>query len=273
MTGAPSYCKCVRMKEFDDVLEVMHRLRKDCPWDQKQTLDTLRTYLLEEAYECAEAIDRRDRDGTAPLIEELGDLLLQVVFQSEVLSETEKKNVIALVLKELKEKLVRRHPHVFGDVKVQNPDAALQQWNDIKASEKKSKGRNDGFFKDLPKALTSLQTARKIGEKAAQIKFDWETPDAAWKDVLSEVQELSEATAPQHIEEEFGDVLFSLVQWGRLRKIDSETALRRANSKFLSRFSDMERFAAEENRDISEMTLDEKNELWKRAKVREKQQS
>lgn len=253
------------MKEFDELIDVMHRLRSECPWDREQNLKSLRSYLLEEAYECVDALDQVEKDGTAPLIEELGDVLLQVVFQSEILSEQLKREVIRDVLKNLVEKLIRRHPHVFGDQKISDPSKALDQWNEIKKKEKGDQKKS--AFSDLPKALTAIQRAQKIGAKSKKLAFDWTSTADVKRQIESEEEELSQAKTLDEKHHELGDVLFSWVQWARHEGIDSEVALHSANTRFLSRFQKMLELKQIDESSFKDLSSEEKESLWKQAKL------
>ena len=267
------------MNEFEALVEVMHRLRRDCPWDREQTLESLRKYLIEETYEVLEALNHYIDDQNAVnlkhLREELGDLLLQILFQAEILNEKTNVDELRLMMRDLRDKLVRRHPHIFEN-SAENLSAkeVHDQWNLIKAKEKAaSKGPElQGSFANLPKGLPATLLAQKIGEKSAKVRFDWNSAPEAWLDVESEIQELKTATSKRHQEEEFGDLLFSLIQWGRHEKIDSEVALQRANEKFLRRFTSMEEVLRNEQPlvKMDELTYDQKNDLWKRVKKLEK---
>lgn len=269
------------MTEWDDLVEIMNRLRAECPWDREQTLETLRKYLMEEAYESLEALNHAIESETPETIrhlrEELGDLLLQILFQSKILREKTGNDELRLLLTELKAKLVRRHPHIFNDAaKNLSAQEVHDQWNKIKAAEKGTKkSSSKKIFAALPKELPAVLLAQRIGEKSAKIKFDWNSADDAWKDVESEIHELKEAENKRHQEEEFGDLLFSLIQWGRHEKIDSEVALQRANHKFLRRFSAMEDLLATQNPDqkMEDLSHEQKNDLWKQVKKLEKEKS
>ncbi len=251
------------MKEFNRLVDVMHKLRAECPWDKEQSILSLRTYLIEEAYECLDAMNAV-QDRPQDLIEELGDLLLQIVFQSEILSEQMKKPVIIDVVTGITEKLIRRHPHVFAEVDAQNAKQVLENWEEIK---KKEKGENTKSLFDGFKATgTSLMTALKIGQKSERVRFDWDHADEVWTQVEQEISELQEAASPAHREEEFGDLLFCLTQWARHQNIDPEAALQAANQKFLRRFKWMESEADKQKQEFKELSRDQKEELWKKAK-------
>jgi tetrapyrrole methylase family protein/MazG family protein len=251
---------------WDDLIEIMARLRASCPWDREQTHRTLVPYLIEETYEVVEAIEQNDE---AALCEELGDLLLQVVFHAQLGSETG-RFTIADVVDALSNKMVRRHPHVFGDAVIEDVDAQWKNWERLKSQEatgQKRKSRLDG----IPKHLGALQRGQRMQEKASRVGFDW----PAVRDILDKLQEelteLAEAQREKqddpHVREELGDVFFTLVNLSRAMGIDAETAMREANDKFYKRFSFMEERAAKEGKALSDMSIDELEELWQLAKT------
>ncbi len=251
---------------WDDLIEIMARLRASCPWDREQTHRTLVPYLIEETYEVVEAIEQNDHGA---LCEELGDLLLQIVFHAQLGSETG-KFTIADVVDALSNKMVRRHPHVFGDAVIEDVDAQWKNWEKLKAQEatgQKRKSRLDG----IPRHLGALQRGQRMQEKASRVGFDW----PAVRDVLDklheELGELAEAQREKqddpHVREELGDVFFTLVNLSRAMGIDAETAMREANEKFYKRFSYMEERAAKDGKQLSDMSIDELEELWQLAKT------
>ncbi len=257
------------MTEFDELVAVMHRLRKECPWDKEQTLQSLRQYLLEEASECVEAIDDLPKKGRDPLVEELGDVLLQVLFQAEILSESDTQFSVRDVLSRLKDKLIRRHPHIFENGKsLESTKEVLAQWDKIKQSEKKEK--RESQLDGISKGLSALMMSHKLGERAAKVDFEWPDADGAWADFESEIQELKAAITEEERENEFGDILFSLAQWGRKSNFNSEVALAKANSRFKWRFQKMEELAKSRAVSFATLSLEEKGKLWKEAKVLEK---
>ncbi|PIR22450.1 MAG: nucleoside triphosphate pyrophosphohydrolase [Deltaproteobacteria bacterium CG11_big_fil_rev_8_21_14_0_20_45_16] len=258
------------MKEFDDLVRIMSRLRNECPWDKEQSLSSLRTFLLEEAYECLDSLHTLEKEGPDNLIEELGDLLLQIVFQAEILSEQYGRNMIQKIVSGLNEKLIRRHPHVFKKESDDPQDAAgvLKAWDKIKENEKP---KSENPFASIPQSMTALQRAYKIGKKSSKINFDWSKTDDVWKQVLSELKELETASTQAEKEEELGDLFFSLVQWARHQEMDAEVVLSRANLKFLKRFGEMLRISDLSASDFSKLGVDEKEELWRRVKNAEKQ--
>lgn len=257
------------MKEFDELVHIMHRLRKECPWDREQTIESLRQYLLEEASECVEAINDLKIKGPDNLIEELGDVLLQVLFQAEILSESHSEISVKNVLNQLKDKLIRRHPHVFGDIATTKTSTeVLAQWDQIKQSEKK--GKRESQLDGISKSLSALMMSHKLGERAAKVDFEWPTADGAWSDFESEIAELKAAKTKEERESEFGDILFSLTQWGRKSDFNAEVALFNANARFKWRFQKMEEIAKARSLDFTSLSLDEKGKLWREAKLLEK---
>jgi tetrapyrrole methylase family protein / MazG family protein len=251
---------------WDDLVEIMARLRLGCPWDREQTHRTLVPYLIEETYEVVEAIEAGDLDA---LCEELGDLLLQIVFHSQLATETGKFSV-ADVVDALSNKMVRRHPHVFSDAVVEDVDAQWRSWEKLKAQEKTGQlraSRLDG----IPKALGALQRGQRMQEKASRVGFDWPGVSGILDKLAEEMRELSEARREKqddsHVREELGDVLFTLVNLSRALGIDAETAMREANEKFYRRFGHMERSAAASGKSLSDLSLDELEDLWRQAKA------
>ncbi|HEY9179152.1 MAG TPA: nucleoside triphosphate pyrophosphohydrolase [Candidatus Baltobacteraceae bacterium] len=251
---------------WDDLIEIMARLRASCPWDREQTHRTLVPYLIEETYEVVEAIEQNDE---AALCEELGDLLLQVVFHAQLGSETGKFTV-ADVVDALSNKMVRRHPHVFGDAVIDDVDAQWKNWEKLKSQEatgQKRKSRLDG----IPKHLGALQRGQRMQEKASRVGFDWPGVRDILDKLHEELTELAEARREKqddpHVREELGDVFFTVVNLARAMGIDAETAMREANEKFYKRFSFMEERAAKEGKALSDMSIDELEELWQLAKT------
>ena len=251
---------------WDDLVEIMARLRLSCPWDREQTHRTLIPYLIEEAYEVVEAIEHNNEAG---LCEELGDLLLQIVFHSQLATETGRFSV-ADVIDALSNKMVRRHPHVFGDAVIEDVDAQWKNWEQLKAQEATGKARASRLD-GIPRALGALQRGQRMQEKAARVGFDWPGPKEVLEKLSEELAELAQAQRQHqddpHVREELGDVFFTLVNLTRALGIDAETAMREANEKFYRRFFFMERRATMQGRDLSEMSLDELEELWQLAKI------
>ncbi len=251
---------------FDDLIEIMARLRAGCPWDREQTHRTLVPYLIEETYEVVEAIEADDLDA---LCEELGDLLLQIVFHSQLGSEVGKFTV-ADVVDALSNKMVRRHPHVFGDAVIEDVDSQWRSWEALKSKEKtglKRKSRLEG----IPKHLGALQRGQRMQEKASRVGFDWRDVSGVLDKLHEELTELAEARREKqddpHVREELGDVLFTIVNLARALGIDAETAMREANEKFYRRFSFMEERAAADGKSLSDLSLNELEELWQLAKT------
>ncbi len=251
---------------WDDLVEIMARLRMGCPWDREQTHRTLVPYLIEETYEVVEAIEGGDLDA---LCEELGDLLLQIVFHSQLATETGKFTV-ADVVDALSNKMVRRHPHVFGDAVIEDVDAQWRNWEKLKAQEKtgqRRKSRLDG----IPKELGALQRGQRMQEKASRVGFDWPNVYGILDKLSEELRELAEARREKQddarVREELGDILFTLVNLSRALGIDAEQAMREANEKFHKRFFFMEERAAADGKTLSDLSLDELEELWQLAKT------
>jgi tetrapyrrole methylase family protein/MazG family protein len=251
---------------WEDLIEIMARLRSSCPWDREQTHRTLVPYLIEETYEVVEAIENHDEGS---LCEELGDLLLQIVFHAQLGTETG-AFTIADVVDALSNKMVRRHPHVFGDAVIEDVDSQWKNWERLKALEatgRKRKSRLDG----IPKHLGALQRGQRMQEKAARVGFDWPGVHDILDKLREELAELADAQREKqddsHVREELGDVFFTLVNLARGMGIDAETAMREANEKFYRRFSFMERHAARDGKSLSDMSLDELEELWQLAKT------
>ncbi len=251
---------------WDDLVEIMARLRMSCPWDREQTHRTLVPYLIEETYEVVEAIEISQLDG---LCEELGDLLLQVLFHAQLATEVGKFG-IADVVDALSNKMVRRHPHVFGDAVIEDVDAQWRNWERLKALEKTGRQRRSRLD-GIPKHLGALQRGQRMQEKAARVGFDWPDVYGVLDKLSEELRELADARRrsqddPQ-VREELGDVFFTLVNLSRALGIDAETAMREANEKFYRRFAFMEERAAAGGKNLSDLSLDELEELWELAKA------
>jgi tetrapyrrole methylase family protein / MazG family protein len=251
---------------WDDLVEIMARLRLGCPWDREQTHRTLVPYLLEETHEVIDAIESGDLDA---LCEELGDLLLQIVFHSQLATETGKFSV-ADVVDALSNKMVRRHPHVFGDSVVEDVDAQWRNWEQLKALEKTGRARASRLD-GIPKSLGALQRGQRMQEKAARVGFDWPNVEGILEKLTEELTELAEARREKqddaHVREELGDVFFTIVNLSRALGIDAETAMREANEKFYTRFSFMERKAKADGKALTDLSLNELEELWQLAKT------
>ena len=267
-------------QRFQKLIDLMAALRapNGCPWDRNQTHDSLKPYLLEETYEVLETIDQQD---DRKLAEELGDVLLQVLFHSQIAAEAGTFTVDD-VLAQLADKLVRRHPHVFPngseDPVPTNADQVLARWEDIKRAERQADGRAESVLDGVPQTLPALLRAYQIQARASRVGFDWSHDQAGFDQVLmkieEEIRELRTALRQppsgdpkqREIESEFGDVLFSLVNLARFVKVNPEDALRRTVNRFISRFQYIERQAAQSGRAVGELSVDEMNQLWEDAK-------
>ena len=252
--------------KFERLVAIMARLRAPggCPWDREQTFDTIKPYLLEETYEVLDAIDAKDWPGLA---EELGDLMLQAVFFAQMAVE-EGRFSIGDSLDAIVEKLIRRHPHIFGEGSAKTPDDVKRRWDEIKAEEKQKKGEAPKtLLGSVPRNLPALVEAQRITDKAAGVGFDWNNADQVIEKLHEELDELAEArrTGSQaELEDELGDLFFVLVNLGRFLKVDPEQALRKANAKFRRRFGHVEAYAT-----LPGATIDEMEALWQEAKKRE----
>lgn len=249
-----------KLQAFARILMIMDELRKQCPWDRKQTLESLRPLTIEETYELGDAILQKDMKG---IKEELGDLLLHIVFYAKI-GEEQGAFDIGSVINDLCEKLIVRHPHIYGDVKVNNEEDVKQNWEKLKLKEGKK-----SVLQGVPGSLPALIKAYRVQDKAAQVKFEWENIADVWEKVEEEMAELHEATGlndKNKTEEEFGDLLFALVNYARFLKVDPEAALERTNLKFMRRFKFIEERAATLSRSLSEMSLEEMDAIWNEAK-------
>jgi len=249
---------------FDRLLKIMDDLREKCPWDKKQTIQTLRQLTIEETYELADAIT--DENWQA-IREELGDIMLHMVFYAKIGAEQNKFDIND-VINGVCEKLIHRHPHIYGDVKVQDEEEVKQNWEKLKLKEGKK-----SVLGGVPKALPALVKAMRIQEKAKQTGFEWENNGQVMDKIKEELSELEEAiqTGNQdHIEAEFGDVMFSLVNYARFLNVDAENALERTNKKFQRRFQEMETLALQQGRQLNDMSLTEMDALWNEIKAQEK---
>ena len=250
------------MKAAARVLEVMDTLREQCPWDREQTFASLRNNTIEEAFELTDAITDGDMDG---IKEELGDVLLHVVFYSKMADEQGKFD-FADVCNSLCDKLIYRHPHVYGDVLADSPEEVKQNWEALKLRKKARKG---GLLGGVPRSLPAMVKAFRIGEKAASAGFDWEKKEDVWQKVNEEIAEIEvEMKANDHdkLEGEIGDLFFALINACRLYGIDPENALERTNKKFIKRFNHVEARAAEKGAMVSELPLEELESYWQEAK-------
>ena len=255
---------------FEELVEVMVRLRGEggCPWDREQTHASLKPYLVEEVYEVLEALDRAD---DAELRRELGDVLLQVVFHAQIASE-EGRFSIEEVCRAIVDKLIRRHPHIFGETQVEGAEQVVTNWERIKQAERQEEDKPDSVLEGVPRQLPSLLRAQRIQHKAARVGFDWKELDGPLGKVEEEFGELRRACqggTPQELEEEFGDLLFALVNTSRFLKIDAEEALRGAVDKFERRFRAVEAIFRARGRQLQECTLEEMDEVWDQVKAGE----
>ena len=247
-------------EKFQKLYEIMRKLREECPWDMEQTHDSIKAATLEETYELIEAIDQKDYQE---LKAELGDLLLHIVFHSAI-GEDNKTFNTEQVIDSITEKLIRRHPHVFGDVEVKDTKEILKNWEEIKLSE----GR-DSVLEGVPKQLPGLARAYRLQEKASKVGFDWEKKEDVWKKVIEEIEEMHEMEAAGNItklEEEFGDVFFALTNYARFLGINPENALRLTNEKFIKRFSYVEKKINGLGKKLSESNLAEMDKYWEESK-------
>jgi len=243
-------------KSLDRLLQIMEELRAQCPWDQKQTIESLRPLTIEETYELCDAIIKKDWNG---LKEELGDVLLHLVFYAKIASEQNEFNFND-VIEAVCNKLVYRHPHIYSNVKVSNEQEVKENWEKLKQKERKK-----SVLSGVPEALPALIKALRIQDKSKQVGFEWDTTaqvQAKVKEELDELKEAMEENNQDHIEEEFGDVLFSLVNLARFLNVDPELALERTNRKFMDRFNKMEIIAEENGKSLLDMNLEEMDALW-----------
>ena len=251
--------------EFVRLVTIMDELREKCPWDKKQTVQSLRQMTIEETYELADAITENDWKG---IKEELGDLLLHIVFYSKIGSE-QKQFTLEEVLEGISEKLIARHPHIYGDVKVSTDEDVKRNWEKLKLKEGKR-----SVLGGVPRSLPATVKAMRLQEKARQVGFEWENKDQVWEKVEEEIRELKEVidTGKQDkIEEEFGDLVFSLINYARFLRIDAENALERTNKKFIHRFTQMEQQAMASGKNLETMTLEEMDSIWNSIKQQGRQ--
>ena len=248
------------LEQFSQLLDVMNDLRAKCPWDMKQTWESIRVLSIEEVHELSDAIMDNNPDEVR---KELGDILLHIVFYSKIASEHGYFDM-GEVCKSLIEKLIRRHPHIYGDIQVKGEAEVLQNWEQIKLAEKGNK--KNGLLDGVPKGLNSIVKAFRMQEKASQVGFDWDEAEKAYEKVEEEWAEFKAATNKDEEEEEFGDYLFALINYARLKGINPDTALERCNVKFKTRFQSMEAQAEDLNKGLNNMSLDEMEVLWQNAK-------
>ncbi|TPN84794.1 nucleoside triphosphate pyrophosphohydrolase [Aquimarina algicola] len=249
-----------QLKAFDRLLTIMDELREQCPWDRKQTLQSLRHLTIEETYELGDAILDND---LVEVKKELGDLLLHIVFYAKIGSETNDFDM-ADVANEICEKLINRHPHIYGDVEVNDEEDVKRNWENLKLKEGKK-----SVLEGVPKSLPSLVKASRIQDKVAGVGFDWEEPHQVFEKLKEELEELQHEVNVQDqdkIESEFGDVLFSMINYARFLNVNPEDALERTNKKFIKRFQYLEAKARENNKSLKDMTLSEMDVFWEEAK-------
>ncbi len=249
---------------FESFAEIVAHLRAPdgCPWDKEQTHDSLRKHLLEESYEAITAIDSGD---FADMREEFGDLLLQIVLQSQIANEASQFNVNEVV-QGIYSKIVRRHPHVFGDLKLEDVDGVLANWEKLKEQERKGNKQDKGLLDGVPLALPALNQAQEYQDRAARVGFDWPEIDGVLDKVKEEIEEIKNAETDFELAAEIGDLFFAVVNLARWKHIDAESALRGTNLKFKKRFAHVEQGAKKHGRDLSTLTLDEMESLWQEAK-------
>jgi tetrapyrrole methylase family protein / MazG family protein len=249
-------------QEFVNLVEIIARLRgpDGCPWDKQQTHASLKEYLLEESYEVLDAMDETDH---RKLCQELGDLLLQIILHAQIAKENNEFK-LEDVLRNISAKLIRRHPHVFGNIQVQNAEEVSQNWEAIKKVER---GNEGSILDSVPWQMPALAYSQDIQRRAAQIGFDWKDTEGVIDKLQEEILELNQAASQAEKIEEFGDVLFTLVNVARRWGIDSETALRESNRKFFRRFSYMEKLCRERGLNFSQLPFEEQNALWDEAKI------
>jgi XTP/dITP diphosphohydrolase len=250
---------------FLTLVKIMDELRAQCPWDKKQTIHTLRPLTIEETYELADAITDNDWKGVK---EELGDLLLHLLFYAKIGTE-ENKFTLQEVIEGISAKLIHRHPHIYSDVKVADEEEVKRNWEKLKIKEGKT-----SLLGGVPPSLPAIVKATRIQEKAKQVGFEWDNKEDVWAKVKEEMDELQEAIQTKQqadIEEEFGDVLFSLANYARFLQVDAEGALEKTNKKFIRRFQEMEKIAIAAGKSLSEMTLLEMDSIWNEVKQKMKQ--
>jgi XTP/dITP diphosphohydrolase len=252
------------MSELSDsflaLVKIMDELREQCPWDKKQTIQTLRPLTIEETYELADAITMNDWKGVK---EELGDIMLHLLFYAKIGSE-QQQFTLQEVLEGISAKLIHRHPHIYGDVKVQDEEEVKRNWEKLKMKEGKK-----SVLGGVPTSLPAIVKATRIQEKAKQVGFEWDNKEDVWKKVQEEMEELQEAIqtkTQEDIEEEFGDVLFSLANYARFLQVDAEGALEKTNKKFIRRFQEMESIALASGKELTTMSLDEMDQIWNQVK-------
>ena len=248
-----------QLQSFERLLDIMDELREKCPWDRKQTMETLRTLSIEEIYELSDAIIEKDSDE---IKKELGDVFLHLVFYSKIASEQNNFDV-ADVLNGICDKLIHRHPHIYGDVEANTEEKVLQNWEQIKLKE-----GNKSVLSGVPTSLPAMVKAYRIQDKVKGVGFEFENSDQVFDKIIEEINEFKEEQNPTDKEMEFGDILFSLINYGRFNGINSEDALERSNKKFITRFQKIEEIAKENGQNIADLTISELDKLWNLAKIR-----
>lgn len=249
-------------ESFNRLVEIMNTLREKCPWDSKQTIHSLRQLTIEETYELTDAITDSNWKS---IKEELGDILLHIIFYAKIASE-QKQFELSEMIDAICEKLIHRHPHIYGDVKVADENEVSKNWEKLKIKEGKT-----SILGGVPRSLPATVKAMRLQEKAKQVGFEWHTAEQVWEKVQEENAELQEAIASgdkEEIEKEFGDVFFSLINYSRFLGVDAENALELTNKKFINRFMDMEKEAMNIGKSLKEMTLEEMDEIWNNIKRR-----
>ena len=249
-----------QLAAFSRLLDIMEELREKCPWDKKQTLESLRHLTIEETYELADAILENDLQEVK---KELGDVLLHIVFYAKIGSEQNAFD-IGDVANSISDKLIHRHPHIYGDVKVEGVEDVKRNWEQLKLKEGKV-----SVLEGVPKSLPAVVKATRIQEKVAGVGFDWEKPEQVWEKVQEELTELNEEIKKDHkenIEKEFGDVLFSMINYARFIGVNPENALEKTNKKFINRFQYLEKAAKKEGKQLADMSLTEMDVYWEKSK-------
>lgn len=248
-----------QLQAFERLLDIMDELREKCPWDRKQTMETLRTLSIEEIYELSDAIIEKDSDE---IKKELGDVFLHLVFYSKIASEQNNFDV-ADVLNGICDKLIHRHPHIYGDVEADTEEKVLQNWEQIKLKE-----GNKSVLSGVPTSLPAMVKAYRIQDKVKGVGFEFENSDQVFDKIIEEINEFKVEQNPTDKEMEFGDILFSLINYGRFNGINSEDALERSNKKFITRFQKLEEIAKENGQNLPDLTIAELDKLWNLAKIR-----
>jgi XTP/dITP diphosphohydrolase len=256
-----------RLTAFAQLLDIMDELRTKCPWDKKQTIESLRHLTIEETYELADAILENDMED---IKKELGDLLLHIVFYARIAQES-KAFDIADVIAGINEKLIKRHPHIYGDTVAETDEQVKQNWEQIKLQEGHKK-----VLSGVPQALPAMIKAYRIQDKARGVGFDWEEPEQVWNKVLEEMEELryevKNGSDPLRVEEEFGDLLFAMINYARFIHVNPENALERTNKRFVKRFEHLEAGAKAKGKELHKMNLEEMESFWNKAKEETKHQ-